>query len=374
MIMQIELITMTNIISAPAIGLIMILIDYHNNRAADTVQKRIFSLLIVTVFAAMMCDLIYAAVGGVPTPLLCNVNRVASCLYFLLLSVSFGLMFLFLEYSSIGTRRLKKVTAALGALIGVYAFVLVLGAATGKIFYITSENLYSRGDLYAIVIIFPYLLVTLAVTNVILNRKHMNRIHFALLLISVLPAGVGSTLDILNADSQKIWPCIFMTVLFCYLFIIRMTALIDSLTGVYNRRGCDEHLIAIGKMNRRKQYSVVVIDMDDFKKINDTFGHAQGDNALRDATNLLRASVRRSDFLARYGGDEFIIFAPSDEPGTIVSHIKSKIEEFNARGIRPYTLSLSCGGAIYMPGDPRTPQEFIAYVDTLMYFDKDRRK
>jgi len=365
---------MTNIFLAPMVGLIIILIDYYSKRTTDIIQRRVFTLLVVSMLAAMMCDLTYAATGGVPDPALHIINWLVNSFYFIFLGIAFSFMFLFLEYNANGSLRLKKIAACVGAFNILYTVILTLGIVNGKIFFITQDNLYVRGDLYAIVVVFPYLLVTLAISNVITQRKNMTKSQFALLLVSVLPAVIGSTLDLLIEDSQKIWPSVFISLLFSYLFIIRMTALIDSLTGIYNRRGCDEHLLALGKITRRKEYSFIMIDMDRFKEINDKLGHAQGDNALKDVAELLRASVRHSDFVARYGGDEFIIIAPSEDPEKIMEHIKSKIEEFNLKQARPYTLSLSCGGALYRPDDVETPQEFIGYVDKLMYNEKERRE
>jgi diguanylate cyclase (GGDEF)-like protein len=115
--------------------------------------------------------------------------------------------------------------------------------------------------------------------------------------------------------------------------------------------------------------------MDRFKEINDKLGHAQGDNALRDIAGILRATLRRLDFLARIGGDEFVVIAAAQKPEDVIGRIGNAVSAFNSKKQRPYKLHMSCGGDLYRTDDERTPQEFISHVDSLMYAIKsDKQK
>ncbi len=93
-----------------------------------------------------------------------------------------------------------------------------------------------------------------------------------------------------------------------YLFATR-----DHLTGVLNRRILDE--ILIREMKRAMRYKfplcIVMLDIDDFKEYNDKYGHLQGDIALRKVTQIIQKNIRAEDFLARFGGEEFIIVMPN---------------------------------------------------------------
>lgn len=105
----------------------------------------------------------------------------------------------------------------------------------------------------------------------------------------------------------------------------------DSLTGTYNRdyfwKICHKMLKQL--IEQKKPFSLIIIDLDDFKKINDTYGHQAGDIVLRETAQILQKGIRPSDILARLGGEEFIIFLPETLPGTaseIAQRLRSRIE------------------------------------------------
>ncbi len=112
---------------------------------------------------------------------------------------------------------------------------------------------------------------------------------------------------------------------------LREASVTDSLTGIYNRKGLYEFLRK--EVHRAKRYdkplSFVMIDMDDFKSINDSMGHQAGDYVLRELAGTIKASVRKPDFVARYGGDEFAILLPEASIGdaeVIMERVSHKIE------------------------------------------------
>ena len=87
----------------------------------------------------------------------------------------------------------------------------------------------------------------------------------------------------------------------------------DSLTGLANRGVLEDQLIQLWDSCRRHEIplSIVIVDLDRFKAINDTYGHGAGDDVLRETAKVLVHSVRSSDLVARYGGEEFVVIAPS---------------------------------------------------------------
>jgi len=118
------------------------------------------------------------------------------------------------------------------------------------------------------------------------------------------------------------------------------------------------------------------IDVDKLKHINDTFSHQDGDQALIDTANILKKTFRESDIIARFGGDEFVIFAKEvrkEISKTIITRLRGNIKSHNASGKRPYSLSLSIGMAHYDPESPSSIEELLGGADRFMYESKKGR-
>lgn len=128
----------------------------------------------------------------------------------------------------------------------------------------------------------------------------------------------------------------------------RALAVTDELTGLHNRRGFTAIAEQQLKLARRSRAPLHLgfIDMDGMKAINDQFGHAVGDEALKDTADLLRASFRDSDLLARVGGDEFLVLAVGADDKTmerVQERLFAAVIKHNLEAQRPYALSLSLG-------------------------------
>ncbi|MFC2993103.1 GGDEF domain-containing protein [Halomonas tibetensis] len=140
----------------------------------------------------------------------------------------------------------------------------------------------------------------------------------------------------------------------------------DPLTGLYNRRAFDELIKPIHQMSKRSQrpYSVIAMDMDGLKRINDTEGHSAGDQAIRDLAQRLMECKRSSDVLARYGGDEFVMLLPeTDAVGS------KKMMQRLINAVKDDKLSISVGLAAY-PEHGNAFEELLDQADSAMYFSK----
>jgi diguanylate cyclase (GGDEF)-like protein len=157
----------------------------------------------------------------------------------------------------------------------------------------------------------------------------------------------------------------------------RRRSLHDEVTGLPNRallRDRLEHALAQAK-RRSLSLSLLFIDLDDFKKVNDSHGHEVGDQVLRAIAVRLQSSVRADDTVGRQGGDEFVYLALDLEKETHAENIAKKIRNTIAatceiEGV-PFTVKASIGIAIY-PQDGRTPEELLKSADKAMYKAKAR--
>lgn len=152
----------------------------------------------------------------------------------------------------------------------------------------------------------------------------------------------------------------------------------DELTGLYNRRGffvLAEQQLKIAERSKKKAL-IFFADLDGLKPINDTFGHKEGDQALKETAVILKKAFRESDIVARMGGDEFAVFvidADDDIKRTLTNRLENAITLFNRFEGRTYRLSFSTGVAEYNHENPRSLDELVAEADTFMYENKRRR-
>jgi diguanylate cyclase (GGDEF)-like protein/PAS domain S-box-containing protein len=153
-------------------------------------------------------------------------------------------------------------------------------------------------------------------------------------------------------------------------------AIRDSLTGCFNRRYLDETLERELSRSRREGYplSLVILDLDHFKQINDTYGHQAGDQALVVLAETLRADIRHEDVLCRYGGEEFIILMPHMPLATAAERAEAwrqKIADIRVPfGKFELTFTTSAGVAAY-PDHGKTPDELSQSADLALYLAKN---
>jgi diguanylate cyclase (GGDEF)-like protein len=154
---------------------------------------------------------------------------------------------------------------------------------------------------------------------------------------------------------------------------IKDMATYDTLTGLYNRRYFEERL----EVEAQKSFysgipiSLVMVDIDFFKKVNDTFGHTEGDQVLSKISSLLKTSVRKKDTVARYGGEEFILILPGtglEESFVIAERIRRLVENtlFEV-GKAQLNLTLSMGISNFPSHRVKSKEELIKMADQALY-------
>lgn len=160
--------------------------------------------------------------------------------------------------------------------------------------------------------------------------------------------------------------------------VLNRISMIDELTGVYNRRGfyVSANRILKAAENEGRQAAIIFGDLDNLKKVNDTFGHDDGDYAIVSCAEFLKKSLRTTDVVGRIGGDEFAAFAICDDADIIAklpSRIKGIASKHNEVSDKPYNVTVSIGIYPIICSPELNIQEFMDKADNALYEDKKKK-
>lgn len=155
----------------------------------------------------------------------------------------------------------------------------------------------------------------------------------------------------------------------------------DSLTALPNRRWIDEKVSQTLSESQRsgEKFALIILDINDFKQVNDLYGHSAGDNVLAELARRLTQAVRESDFAGRLGGDEFIILARQIETGELLTQMVDRIrQQLNGKMMlsgsgNDIDISVSIGAAVF-PADGDSMDTLLGSADASMYRDKNKQK
>jgi len=213
---------------------------------------------------------------------------------------------------------------------------------------------------------------------VIMNKKQIDRRHYFSLILFALPPFTAIALQIFFYGISIMLNCVVISLLIAYLNIQDHDMNTDHLTGIYNRKMLENYLKKkINRSNEKKTFSAIMLDINNFKYINDTFGHETGDKALETAAGILRSCIRSNDFIARFGGDEFWLIlniTAKEDLAEFADRIRSCLDHYNALESSVFKLSFSMGYAVYQYDSHMGMEEFQKHIDNLMYEDKKKQK
>ena len=226
-------------------------------------------------------------------------------------------------------------------------------------------------DIYTIAVLFYTMRMAKKEENPAEKRKHLFIGLFPLMVI------IGGLVQETLVPHLPIYcfTCLILMIVF-YIRALEIRISLDPLTTLNNRGQLARYAAQKANLYREGRSTVVVMmDIDEFKAINDTYGHAEGDKALvtvADALKKVMNGCNMPSFLGRYGGDEFILIAhPSGEES--MERIIGEIREEVARHEAPYAIAVSAGSDELL-GEPDTLQSCIRRADKKLYLDKEYRK
>ena len=247
--------------------------------------------------------------------------------------------------------------------------IVILSPWLGWVFSLDAENIYQRGPLFLVSWIVTYSFLAISVGVILRHRKRMSLWNISLLLLACVLPLLGGFVQATLYGILTMWPSVAMALIILYLFLQERLIHLDGLTGAWNRESFEHYINERIRLHPDQPFGALYFDLDHLKSINDRFGHPEGDVALQESVNLVRAAIGPEDVIARMGGDEFVVIVHTEDPGKLesVRHaIFEKLGHYNRQSGKPYPIGLSAGSGMYGPHFSSI-EHFIHQLDQRMY-------
>lgn len=359
---------------------LLIVLGVHAFRHTErvSVQNKLYFFILQTTIWMLFVD-IFSRFDGKNETFYPVINQIGNFLIFLLSPVLPSLWLLYVWFQLFSEE--EKPDLLLYPIISINVIntaILILSQFFGWYYYIDSNNIYHRGPLFLLSASMTFALILMSYILILANGKKVERKVYHSLLFFAVPPFICILLQTFFYGISLMLNSVVISLLIVFLNIQNRSIYIDYLTGVYNRKRLETHLLEkVNKSTVEKTFSAILIDLNDFKYINDSFGHDIGDNALEISAKLIKECLRANDFIARYGGDEFCVVLDVSnriELEEIVYRINNSLEKYNESSLKPYKLTFSMGYAVYDYQAHMKVEEFQKYIDILMYENKRLNK
>lgn len=370
---------LSNIIINSYSILILLIICINSLRIFEktSLQDQIYMMILYAAIVMLVLDVLSRLDGNAQAyyPLL---NTIGNFLIFALNPVLASLWLAYVHlYVFNNEKQTRKLIYFLSLVNIINVVIVIISMPYGWFYTIDANNVYHRGEFYLLSILITVLLLFVAFLIIVLNRKNLNRKSFLSLLFFAFPPAISIILQVKFYGISLMLNSVVFSILVLFLNIQNHGMFTDHLTKISNRKKLDAYLgrkIRLSSLGNG--FSAILLDIDGFKNINDTYGHNVGDEALESAANLLKSCLRENDFIARYGGDEFCIIldvSNNRDLEAMVSRINSSVEAYNKTKSNTFDLSFSMGYAVYDKDIYRGADDFLSAIDTLMYQQKQAK-
>ena len=346
----------------------------HKQKNRLSHSTKLFQQMILAVAAAGLSETLAwvcaMPVGASFRPL----HYLSNALFFSLnmLPAALGLRYLDYLVTLSKERNARKLWLFLAPMLMNVGFVIVNLFSDGFLFRIGDANTYHRGVAVYIGNAAALLFSAAVVLGLFRNRQMITgRVTQVILMLTLLPI-LGVVLQTLFFGLSFGVPGYTLGIFICFLLMERDELLKDPLTLLHSRVQMENRLSY--KIRSREPFTAIMIDVNGFKYINDTFGHTAGDEVLKDVSRILVSSANFDDFVCRFGGDEFFVILESqkDVGPSYIKRIDQILCDYSAG--KPYVTGLSFGCVYVNHSKPYDVDELVNLTDQLMYKDKETRR
>jgi len=367
--MNLQSIIITNCIGCTM--LIILLISSHLVRQRRQLSDNLFTAMILMVGSSCLMEMLTFIIDGKFFPGVRIIHMLGDTYLYI---VNLLFVFSWCLYVDLRLRndekRIKELYLKKRSVPAVICCIsALLNLKFEFLFYLDEDNIYHRrvwSYIYSF-LTFAYLIYSVVIRDQYYRQHGKSR--FFPIYMFLVPIFLGTVAQFIFYGISVAWCCAALGLTGIYMSLQNELSYIDPLTKLYNRNYLDHTIHEITRRNLSA--GGIMIDLDDFKTINDTYGHSVGDEALIDAAELIRCSVPSNAVPVRFAGDEFIIILKTRdevEIMAVIDTLRNALREFNQTSERPYQLSFSMGFSIYQPES--TADKFLNEMDENMYDEK----
>lgn len=247
-----------------------------------------------------------------------------------------------------------------------------LSPSFGLVFSVDAENRYERGILFFVFVVIYIINLLFLVAGVLHVGKvyhyPMKRKVFILILFTV----AGTSIQLLIPTAYASWHCVTLALVLYYILLSEFDSSFDTLTGLYNRAAFDK---AMKRLTSKTDFFIIVMDLNDFKTINDTYGHKYGDTVLKAVADIIKDALDRDCTCYRIGGDEFYIVCTETDPQKLEYRLHSLTQALAQERVNNCLLpTLAYGYSLFKRGRSYDVEKVLREADRRMYHLKKHQK
>ncbi|MDI6452439.1 GGDEF domain-containing protein [Peloplasma aerotolerans] len=360
-----------NLISIFMLSLVF-LIAYRRLDRSDTLN-RLYLYTVVAIIFGLLIEAATVVMNGVNIPWLIFVNNGFHAVLFIVAPILSCLWyFLLRNFISVKVKVTKQQKILLFIPVALNLVLSLLSPFFDFYFNISQTNVYARGSWFMISIIIIYFYLILGIIHVITHRKNIITTEYYLLIaFGFLPimGGIGQGLIY---GILLMWSSAAFALIIVYIYLQERLIHLDNLTGAWTRKSFIYYMNK--KLNQRKiePFGGIYFDIDDLKKINDNYGHLEGDFAISEIVKRVKGIMYDGEIIARLGGDEFVIITNDNSEKRLKSlaeDIDFSLSVFNENSDKAYQLSCSYGTGVFND-EFKSVDQFLRYIDYKMYLNK----
>jgi len=354
------------------VALLLLMHYYRKQSITDGVSGKFFLTIIYTLLLSNLLSIASMLINGQNYRLAYQLNTPLIYIRHLISILPLIAWYIYYEYKiTYNIQSVKKQFNRYVFFILSIVILLLINSRYQLFFSIDAHNLFQTSNYYFILYLPLYGSCIHFILHIVHNLENIQDNTLKNILYYFLIPFTASVIQLLYAGIAILWPRLVMITVVAFIKLERSELLTDSLTNLYTRRYIDTEIHHL--LHTNKPFTLILIDMDKFKSINDTYGHTAGDQALIITSSILKSNMKSKDIISRYGGDEFLILLPSGNPfiGDIVTtRLLGELSNYNDKKLVPYTLSFSFGVFFVDSGTKTGVKDLLKEVDMKMYQHK----